>query len=196
MALGNARLPHSPSSEPSVATQRRQRTHTSHDPRPRHCNSRRPPPPGAGWRHSLNPQQSRPPPLSAPAESDTNAHNPNPHTTAPSAQTQQHTGPATVHDAGHAVDTLHQGWRTDYAPSYATILCRGVRHGSAKTYTREVAAAIRGLPDDMPLEQAPQRLLQQLALRPRGGSGAQSVVSGVRYCEKVGMLRQTISETH
>ena len=101
-----------------------------------------------------------------------------------------------MRDAWHAIDTMRQGWRTDYTSSYATILCRGVRHGSAKTYAQELVAAIRGLPDDMPLEQALQRQLEQLALRQRGGWAAHNVVPGVGYCEKVGLLRQTISETH
>ena len=48
----------------------------------------------------------------------------------------------------------------------------------------------------MPLEQALQRRLQQLALRQRGGSAAHNVVSGIRYCERDGLLQQTISETH
>ena len=65
-----------------------------------------------------------------------------------------------------------------------------------KTYMQELVAAIRGLRDNMPLEEALQQWLQQVAQRQQGGSATHNVVSGMRYCEKIGLLRPTVYELH
>ena len=54
-----------------------------------------------------------------------------------------------MRDARRAIDTLRQHWGNDYRCSYSTIPCTEVRYGLAMTYMAELAAAIRGLSDDI-----------------------------------------------
>ena len=55
---------------------------------------------------------------------------------------------------------------------------------------------IRKLLDHMLLEEVLQRRLQQWALRQRGGSAAGNMVSAVRYCERLRLIRPIVIEVH
>ena len=87
------------------------------------------------------------------------------------------------------MDIVRGAWRSYLASSFAAICNRGVRGYSAKTYMRELASAIPGLPPSMAPVEALQRRMQQLALQDRGGLAGHNFILAVRCRENLPLLQ-------